>query len=103
MKNHTKVYLQGMGYTEFDYIECERCKRPACDIHHINPRGMGGSKKMDFIENLMALCRPCHNRADFGKENYTEEYQQIHNEYMKHRSNYLDRIEKASQLFNAKK
>jgi 5-methylcytosine-specific restriction endonuclease McrA len=38
------------------------------DIHHIEPRGMGGSKTLDVIENLMALCRECHHEADFGVE-----------------------------------
>lgn len=102
MKKHTKVYLESMKYTDTDYIECERCRRPAVDIHHIKARGMGGSDKLDVIENLMALCRPCHNRADFGAENYTEEYQQIHNDYMSRRKQLLDRLEKASRLFNKK-
>jgi hypothetical protein len=30
------------------------------DLHHIQARGMGGSKHRDGIENIMALCRPCH-------------------------------------------
>lgn len=44
-----------------DFIECEVCKGKAVDIHHIDCRGMGGSKEKDTIENLMALCRNCHN------------------------------------------
>jgi hypothetical protein len=43
-----------------DFIECEVCKGKAVDIHHIDCRGMGGSKEKDTIENLMALCRGCH-------------------------------------------
>ena len=39
---------------------CERCgqslvNRPA-SIHHRRPRGMGGSKNMDTVANLVVLC-----------------------------------------------
>jgi 5-methylcytosine-specific restriction endonuclease McrA len=57
-----------MGYTDTDFICCEVCNRRAVDIHHIETRGMGGSKLMDTPENLMALCRECHHEADFGVE-----------------------------------
>jgi hypothetical protein len=64
MKNHTKIYMQGMGYDIHDFIPCEVCDSKATDIHHIDARGMGGSKEKDVIENLMALCRKCH--IEFG-------------------------------------
>ena len=79
MKKHTKVYLQGMGYDETDWIPCEVCNAKAVDIHHIEPRGMGGSKERDTIENLMALCRNCHYQADFGTNLSKEMLQEIHN------------------------
>jgi hypothetical protein len=61
MKNHVKVYLEHFGYdTENPFIPCEICGQRAVDIHHIHARGMGGSKKKDDIENLMALDRECH-------------------------------------------
>lgn len=64
MKNHVSVYLSHFDYAaeSFDdlYIPCEVCKNPAVDINHIEPRGMGGSKKKDGIENLVAMCRLCH-------------------------------------------
>ena len=60
MKNHTKVYLKGMGYDTTDWIPCEVCQSQAVDIHHIEARGMGGSNNRDNIDNLMALCRKCH-------------------------------------------
>jgi 5-methylcytosine-specific restriction endonuclease McrA len=68
LKKHTKVYIEAMGYTDTDFICCEVCNRRAVDIHHIETRGMGGSKLMDTPENLMALCRECHHEADFGVE-----------------------------------
>lgn len=64
MKKHTKVYLQAMGYDTTDWIPCEVCGSQAVDIHHIEARGMGGSKHADVIENLMGLCRKCH--VDYG-------------------------------------
>ena len=75
MKKHTKVYLQGMGYDTTDWIPCEVCNKQAVDIHHIEPRGMGGSNERDTIENLMALCRDCHTRYGDVKH---------HKEWLKH-------------------
>jgi hypothetical protein len=46
MKNHTKVYLKGLGYDTTDWIPCEVCGSKAVDIHHIESRGMGGSKTL---------------------------------------------------------
>ena len=68
MKNHTKIYFKAMGINPVEFVSCEVCGRRAVDIHHIEPRGMGGSKTLDVIENLMALCRECHHEADFGVE-----------------------------------
>jgi len=48
------------GYVLDDFIPCEVCGARAVDIHHIENRGSGGSKSKDHIENLMAVCRPCH-------------------------------------------
>jgi 5-methylcytosine-specific restriction endonuclease McrA len=61
MKKHTKIYMEYFGYTIADFIPCEVCGSQAVDIHHIKARGMGGSKLADRIENLMALCRRCHD------------------------------------------
>ena len=77
MKNHTKVYLKGMGYDTTDFIPCEICQAKAVDIHHIEARGMGGSKQADTIENLMAVCRQCHNTYGDLKE-YKEMLKEIH-------------------------
>jgi hypothetical protein len=61
MQKHTKTYLNSMGYDETEFIPCEICHSKAVDIHHIEARGMGGSKEKENIENLQALCRSCHN------------------------------------------
>ena len=54
------MYLNHFGYTGEDFIPCETCGARAVDIHHIEARGMGGTKKGDTIDNLMALCREHH-------------------------------------------
>jgi hypothetical protein len=77
MKNHTKVYLNHFGYTGEDFIPCETCGARAVDIHHIEARGMGGTKKADTIDNLMALCREHH--IEYGdKKQYIEFLKDIH-------------------------
>ena len=83
MKKHTKVYLQGMGYDQTDFICCEVCGAKANSVHHIRPRGMGGSKYRDVIENLMALCQACHHEADFGTRLSEEYLSEIHKTKMK--------------------
>ena len=64
MKPHVKIYLTHFGYDETSFIPCEICHQKAVDIHHIECRGMGGTKQTETIENLMALCRTCH--TEFG-------------------------------------
>ena len=68
MKKHTKIYTQFFGIGEQDTPLCEMCGSPAVDVLHIEPRGMGGSKTKDYIENLVGLCRNCHNKAEKSKE-----------------------------------
>ena len=60
MTNHLKLYLQESGYSEWDFIPCECCDKISQDIHHIDARGMGGTKNKDEFSNLMAVCRVCH-------------------------------------------
>lgn len=77
MKKHTKIYLQAAGYDITDFIPCEVCDAKAVDIHHIEARGMGGTKNADTIDNLMALCRRCH--VEYGdKTQYKEMLREIH-------------------------
>tara|TARA_R110002012_G_scaffold13629_1_gene57916 strand:- start:14860 stop:15114 length:255 start_codon:yes stop_codon:yes gene_type:complete len=81
MNNHTKIYCDFFNYDEGDFIPCEICKRKAVDIHHIDSRGMGGSKKKDTIKNLMAVCRNCH--IEFGDETYLKDtLKKIHKIHM---------------------
>ena len=77
MKKHIKIYFDYYDYTEADIIQCEVCYNRgfytiATDIHHIQPKGMGGTSGKDIIENLIALCRKCHE--DAHKAIYTKEF-----------------------------
>ena len=77
MRKHTQIYLQGMGYKTTDFIPCEVCGTQAVDCHHIEARGMGGSKDKDTIENIMALCREHH--IQYGdKKQYKDFLKEIH-------------------------
>lgn len=77
MKKHTEIYLKFFGFDISDTILCEVCSSVAQDIHHIDCRGMGGSKTKDVIENLQAVCRECHE-AYGDKKQYKELLQKIH-------------------------
>ena len=93
MVNHKKIYCDYFGYDVGDIIICEVCKynieqpfafsegkpailKEAVDIHHIIPRAAGGAKGnrirgtvnyRDYPENLIALCRECHNEVEHNK------------------------------------
>ncbi|MES2397920.1 MAG: HNH endonuclease [Bacteroidota bacterium] len=81
MKPHVKIYFDYFGYDESSHIDCEVCGAKAVDIHHIECRGMGGSKTKDVIENLQAVCRKCH--IDYGdKKDFKEKLKTIHKIHM---------------------
>ena len=68
MQKHTKIYFKhyGIAFNEsgwHDPIKCEVCGNKAVDIHHINGRYANDSNE---IENLVALCRKCHQDAHNG-------------------------------------
>lgn len=70
MKKHTKIYMDFYNYDKSDWISCEACGTTAVDIHHIEARGIGGDPRghKNQIENLIALCRSCHIKAETNKE-----------------------------------
>ena len=91
MQNHTEIYFKFFGYDESDFIECEVCGCRAVDIHHIDARGMGGSKKKDFIENLMGLCRYCH--VKYGdKAQWMDFLIMMHKRFMAMNKTFLQRV-----------
>lgn len=78
MKKHTIVYLDYFNHPT--YIQCEVCNAIAVDIHHIQKRSYFWKKTkhlQDVIENLIALCRVCHEKAE-SHELSKEELKNIH-------------------------
>jgi len=71
MQKHIKTYLKYHNIGEQDIVRCEICGRAGrvdhgnFDIHHIKPRSQGGG---DNIENLVLLCRKCHELAHSNLE-----------------------------------
>ena len=63
MQKHTKVYMQFFNYEEQDFIPCEMCNSQAVDIHHLERRTRNKVTN-DYIENLIAVCRDCHIKAE---------------------------------------
>ena len=59
MKKYVDNYMKHHGYCIDDVILCEQCGQEAVDIHHKRRRSLGGS---DEIDNLIALCRECHDK-----------------------------------------
>ena len=74
MKKHVKIYMDYHRYDISDWIGCEACNTTAVDIHHIIGRGMGAGKnsQKNQIENLIALCRRCHIKAETDKNFNTQ-------------------------------
>lgn len=64
MKNHTRVYLRYYNIRDTSECSCLMCGGQATDLHHIKPRGMGGSEMLDYVENLAPLCRNHHTKAE---------------------------------------
>jgi hypothetical protein len=81
MRKHTKIYMEYFGYGKEDFISCEICGKRAVDIHHINARGMGGSKDADTIDNLMAVDRECHLKYGDKKE-YMDFLKEKHQQFI---------------------
>lgn len=77
MQKHTKVYTKFFP-SHSGFYSCEVCGTGATEIHHIKRRSEFGKKTkhlQDAIENIIALCRPCHEKAHgniLTKEQLTE-------------------------------
>ena len=62
-----------------DIVLCEVDYKVAVDIHHIELKSQLGN---DEVDNLIAVCRSCHDKAHFKKKPfiYPEQLKQIINE-----------------------
>ncbi len=71
LKDYKKLFRDYWGYSESDTPMCWGCyMKPAVDIHHLTNKGMGGVSKnrLNRIDNLYPVCRPCHNLAHQHKD-----------------------------------
>jgi hypothetical protein len=48
---------------------CEVCKRrfDVLEPHHVWAKGMGGGGRLDVPQNLISVCRYCHQAIHLGK------------------------------------
>jgi len=81
MKKHIRIYLDFFGYSGYEYMPCEICQNPANQVHHIDPRGMGGSKQKDHIDNLLGCCFECHRKCESNEIGKAEQMR-IHKNFM---------------------
>ena len=75
MQKHTSIYLKFFDYGEPQdiFIPFKQCSGRSVNIHHLDGRG----KNMDFIENLMALCRFHHDKA-YDYPEFNEALKEVH-------------------------
>lgn len=86
MRSYTLIYLKYFDLPPHSdtFIACEICGKRSNDIHHLERRGMGGSKTKDHIENLMALCRDHHLMCEADPV-FNETAKEIHKGFMEWR------------------
>jgi len=53
-----------------EFPECAICLKLGIQVHHIWPKGMGGSKERDVQENWISLCYSHHMAAHYRKRPY---------------------------------
>ena len=79
MKDYKKLFSRYWGISTDDVPLCWGCNQAvAVDIHHIEPKRMGGvqQNRLNRIDNLFAVCRNCHTLAHKNKS-VNEEFKKI--------------------------
>ena len=64
-----------------DAGRCVYCRRPGIPEAHFIPRSKGG---LGIPENILTLCRPCHDRYDHGGRYEREGMREFFREYLMH-------------------
>ena len=70
MKKHLKIFDDFWlpELTIAQTFQCAVCNSwEGTDVHHLSAKQSGGSKCKDYIENLICLCRKCHDRCHSDK------------------------------------
>lgn len=66
-KLYKKTRPQAVERDSIDgYPCCVICGAPATEVHHILPRGRGGTSGTSELNNLACLCRYCHENLAHG-------------------------------------
>lgn len=71
MKKHLKIFDDFWlpELTIAQTFQCAVCNSwEGTDVHHLSAKQSGGSKCKDYIENLICLCRKCHDRCHADKD-----------------------------------
>lgn len=77
MKPYIATYFKYFGYDESSWIPCEcGCGKQAVDIHYLEPKSIAKAK-INLIDNLCAVSRECHIKADADRK-FNEELKLIH-------------------------
>ena len=71
---YKEIYINYFGFCKTEYIPCEYCKSQSVDVHHLLFKSHGGKNEID---NLIALCRSCHNLAH-EQPMFNEHLKEIH-------------------------
>jgi len=87
MTEHCKIYMKHFDYKGDEFIPCEICNNRSADIHHITGRG----RDKNVIENLMGLCRTCHNEIHNTVKFNRQQVQEIHDNFLISNKIYLFR------------
>lgn len=65
MVAYKKKALDFWGLDEYDPVFCTWTGKPAVEFHHLDPRGMGGRKKLvDEPFNTCPVSREVHDKAE---------------------------------------
>lgn len=74
--DYKKVWMRDRGIRNMEDSCCEvvGCYRYVDEVHHIEPRGMGGTRKPPDPKKLIGLCRTHHEQAEgLRGEKFTKE------------------------------
>lgn len=76
MKNYIKTYMTYFGYSPSEWMPCEICGAGMVDVHHLEPKSIAKAK-VNLIDNLIGVCRDCHNECHNSRR-FNEEAKLIH-------------------------
>lgn len=68
--------MKYFGFDVSSFIPCEVCGGQCTEIHHLTPRSLR-KDLVNKIDNLMALCRTCHERAHNDRQ-FNDDLRLIH-------------------------